>query len=86
VDQQGNSAVNIGSIVSGMPTVFARASLFDNAMNNVRDKDATASGLVLFYKSLLNEWKGFISCLALNYKDISIQRVHLAYYRRLSRW
>jgi hypothetical protein len=28
VDQQGNSAVNIGSIVSGMPTVFARASLF----------------------------------------------------------
>jgi hypothetical protein len=48
-------------------------------MNNVRDKDATASGLVLFYKSLLNEWKGFISCLALNYKDISIQRVELAY-------
>lgn len=79
VDQQGNSAVNIGSIVSGMPTVFARAGLFDNALNNVPDKDAEVTGLLLFYKSLISEWKGFIACLALNYKDISIQRVHLAY-------
>ncbi|MBB5395074.1 hypothetical protein [Mucilaginibacter sp. AK015] len=79
VDQQGNSAVNIGSIVSGMPTVFARAALFDNALNNVQDKNAEAAGLMLFYKSLISEWKGFISCLALNYKDISIQRVPLAY-------
>jgi hypothetical protein len=79
VDQQGNSAVNIGSIVSGMPTVFARAGLFDNAMNNVRDQDAAGSGLMLFYRSLLSEWKGFISCLALNYKDLGIQRVELAY-------
>jgi len=79
LDQQGNSTVNIGSIVSGMPTVFARAALFDNALNNVQDKDAEVAGLMLFYKSLISEWKGFISCLALNYKDISIQRVHLAY-------
>src|SRR5690606_912075 len=46
---------------------------------NVTDKDAEASGLLLFYKSLISEWKGFISCIALNYKDISIDRVHLAY-------
>lgn len=79
VDQQGNSSVNIGTIVSGMPTVFARAGLFDNALNNLPDKDADASGLMLFYKSLISEWKGFISCLALNYKDISIRRVPLVY-------
>jgi hypothetical protein len=79
VDQEGNSSVNIGSIVSGMPTVFARANLFDNALNNVQDKDAEVAGLMLFYKSLISEWKGFISCLALNYKDITIQRVQLTY-------
>jgi hypothetical protein len=79
VDQQGASAVNIGSIVSGVPTVFARASLFDNAFNNVLDQEAAASGLMLFYKSLISEWKGFIACLALNYKDISIERIQLAY-------
>lgn len=84
VDQQGNAPVNIGSIVSGMPTIFARAALFDNALSNVQDKDAEVSGLLLFYKSLISEWKGFISCLALNYKDIGIQRVDLAYSDGLS--
>jgi len=79
VDQDGTSSVNIGSIVSGIPSVFARASLFENALNNVLDKDADAAGLMLFYKSLLSEWKGFISCLALNYKDIEINRVKLTY-------
>jgi hypothetical protein len=79
VDQDGTSSVNIGSIVSGIPSVFARASLFENALNNVLDKDADAAGLMLFYKSLLSEWKGFISCLALNYKDIEINRVKLIY-------
>jgi hypothetical protein len=77
VDQDGTSSVNIGSIVSGIPSVFARASLFENALNNVLDKDADAAGLMLFYKSLVSEWKGFISCLALNYKDIEINRVKL---------
>lgn len=79
IDQQGNSTVNIGSIVSGIPTIFARAGLFNNALTNVQDKEAEVSGLLLFYKSLISEWKGFISCLALNYKDISIQRVQLGY-------
>jgi len=79
VDQQGNTSVNIGTVVSGMPTVFARAALFDNALNNVQDQDAEVSGLLLFYKSLISEWKGFISCLALNYKDLNIQRIHLVY-------
>ncbi|MXV14292.1 hypothetical protein [Hufsiella ginkgonis] len=79
VDQQGGSSANIGSIVSGMPTVFARAGLFEQALMHVQDKDAEASGLLAFYKSLVNEWRGLISCIALNYKDLSIQRVHLAY-------
>ncbi|MEI7527206.1 MAG: hypothetical protein WCJ95_22850, partial [Mariniphaga sp.] len=79
IDKDGNTTVDIGAIVSGMPSVFARANLFNSALNNVTDMKADASGLMLFYKSLISEWKGFISCLALNYKDFKIERVHLAY-------
>ena len=79
VDKEGNSSVNIGTIVSGIPSVFARANLFKSALDNIQDKDAAASGLMLFYKSLISEWKGFISCIALNYKDIEVNRIHLAY-------
>lgn len=79
VDKNGNTSVDIGSIVSGMPTGYARANLFKNALDAAADKDADASGLMLFYKSLISEWKGFISCLALNYKDIDKVRVRLSY-------
>jgi hypothetical protein len=79
IDKDGNSSVDIGSIVSGMPTVYARANLFRNALDAVTDKDAEASGLIRFYKSLINEWKGFIACIALDYKDIQVDRIHLAY-------
>lgn len=79
IEKDGTSKVDIGAIVSGMPTVYARANLFRNALDNVTDKDAAASGLILFYKSLINEWRGLISCIALNYKDLEIQRLRLQY-------
>ncbi len=79
VEQDGTSTVNIGTIVSGIPSVFARATLFKSALDNVLDKEAEAAGLMLFYKSLISEWKGFISCIALNYKDITVHRIPLAY-------
>ena len=79
IDKDGNTSVDIGSIVSGMPTVFARADMFRNALDNVTDLKAEATGLMLFYKALINEWKGFVSCIALNYKDLEIVPVHLTY-------
>ncbi|MET0573489.1 MAG: hypothetical protein ABWZ79_18865 [Pedobacter agri] len=79
VDQEGNSPVNIGTVVSGIPSVFARANLFKVALDSFRDKQANAAGLMLFYKSLISEWKGFISCIALNYKDITADRISLSY-------
>lgn len=79
IDKEGNSSVNIGTIVSGIPSVFARANLFKSALDNIQDKDAAADGMMLFYKSLIREWKGFISCIALNYKDIEVNRVYLSY-------
>lgn len=79
IEQDGTAKVDIGAIVSGMPTVYARANLFRNALDNVTDKSAEVSGLMLFYKSLITEWRGLISCIALNYKDIEIQRMRLQY-------
>lgn len=79
IEKDGTSKVDIGAIVSGMPTVFARANLFRNALDNVTDKSAEVSGLMLFYKSLIDEWRGFISCIALNYKDLKVERLKLQY-------
>ena len=79
VDKDGKSEVNIGAIVSGMPTVFARSNLFINALNAITDKTAEANGLLGFYKSLVDEWRGFISCIALSYQDIEVKRIHLVY-------
>lgn len=79
IEKDGLAKVDIGAIVSGMPTVYARANLFRNALDNVTDKNAESSGLMLFYKNLINEWRGLISCIALNYKDIEIQRLRLQY-------
>ena len=79
VDQDGNSAVNVGTIVSGIPSVFARANLFKSALDHIQDKDAEVTGLMLLYKAMISEWKGFISCIALNYKDIESNRINLSY-------
>jgi len=79
VDKDGKSEVNIGAIVSGMPTVFARANMFINALNAISDKTAKVDGLLGFYKSLIDEWRGFISCIALDYSEIKVRRIFLAY-------
>jgi hypothetical protein len=79
IEKDGTSKVDIGAIVSGMPTVFARANLFRNALDNITDRNAEATGLMLFYKSLIDEWRGLIGCIALNYKDLKIERLKLQY-------
>lgn len=79
VDKDGKSDVNIGSIVSGMPTVFARANMFVNALTVVSDKAAKVDGLLGFYKSLIDEWRGIIACIALEYSEIKIKRIYLTY-------
>ena len=33
IDKDGNTTVDIGSIVSGMPSVFARANMFKNSFS-----------------------------------------------------
>ena len=69
----------LSSVISGMPTIFARANMFRVAMESVSDPDQSSEGLIAFYGSLINEWKGLISCIALNPEKISVKRVELSY-------
>lgn len=70
---------NIGAVVSGMPTIFARANLFKLALNYINDQDKAASGLMGFYRSLVDEWRGFIACIALDYANVRSERIYLQY-------
>lgn len=70
---------NVGSIVSGVPTVFARANMFRNAIDNVVDNEMDGSGLIHFYKYLIDEWRGLIACVALNHEKLEVKRVPLTY-------
>lgn len=77
-----DSKSDLTSVVSGMPTVFARANLFKLAIDYVevpdRERDE-ADGLLNFYKNLVDEWRGFIACIALDYTRIGVRRIRLAY-------
>ena len=77
--KDGQNVGNIGAIVSGMPSIFARANLFKLALNYISDKNAEATGLMVFYKSLTDEWRGFIACLALDYANVKAERIMLRY-------
>lgn len=73
---------DLTSVVSGMPTAFARANLFKLAIDYVQEPDDKAErteGLMNFYSNLVDEWRGFIACLALDYTRIEIKRIRLSY-------
>lgn len=72
--------VDVSAIVSGVPTVFARADLFSHALNEIQTirKDASV-GLNQYYINLVDEWRGLIACIALNNTAIEIRRITLAY-------
>ena len=70
---------DLSTVVSGMPSVFARAFLFKNALDQVKDPSQANSGLAKFYESLIDEWRGLISCIALDYQNVRVERVPLAY-------
>lgn len=55
------------TLISGVPTPWARAKLFWFAFDYLQRQDAniTTSGLIEFYGILRDEWKGIISLIAL---------------------
>ncbi len=71
-------ASNIGALVSGIPTPFARANMFKDALNS-NGEGGTSENLTNYYASLVKEWRGFIACIALDYSRIDVKRVWLVY-------
>jgi hypothetical protein len=69
----------VSQIVSGMPTVFSRANQFKLALDYITDSNENNDGLLKFYESLVDEWRGLIACIALDSKNISVDRISLAY-------
>lgn len=69
-----------GAIVSGIPTVFARANLFKLALDNYRNSSTKDSkSMSLYYEELVGEWFGLITCIALEGLKVTIKRVDLVY-------
>lgn len=70
-----------GSLVSGIPTAFARVDLFKSAFNSkIGSETSTSTGnLYKYYDELIDEWRGFLACLALDYPNIRVRRVNLEY-------
>ena len=75
-----NKDTNIGSLVSGIPTAFARVDLFTEAIEFCGSgSKPVANNLTSYFPILVDEWRGFIACLALDYPQISVRRINLAY-------
>ena len=74
---------NVGELVSGIPSAFARVDLFKTALdyvsNTTAGSDSNALNLVSYYTQLVNEWRGLIACIALDYAYISVRSISLTY-------
>jgi hypothetical protein len=59
-------AATLNTMISGVPTPWARARLFGFALKYTQeDPNIRTTGLIKFYNSLVAEWKGLIATLAL---------------------
>ncbi|MDE6078891.1 MAG: hypothetical protein K2G35_02375 [Duncaniella sp.] len=72
---------NIAQLVSGIPSAFARVDLFKNAIDHlaVSTGSADTNSLLSYYRRLVDEWKGLIACLALDYAHVTARRIDLKY-------
>jgi hypothetical protein len=69
----------LNKLISGIPTPFARAIMFKYAINYVGQAGEELTGLMSFYKTLQDEWKGLIACIALDNQPLSIEKITLEY-------
>lgn len=69
------------AIVSGIPTVFARANMFSLALSYSGDSmsNAASAGMIEYYNDLVDEWLGLITCIALDSGKLQIKRIELDY-------
>ena len=77
VSEEDGDISKLGTVISGMPSVYARANMFPIALKKSKNKSSKNQGLVKFFESLVSEWRGLIACIALNNKKITIKRINL---------
>lgn len=70
------SADKIASLISGVPTPWARAKLFKFALGTLANPDPaiTNSGLTQYYEMLHGEWRGLLALMALHSDRIRISK------------
>ncbi len=75
---------DLNQIISGIPTPWARAMIFKYAIEYMPDAGNTQNpqGLLAFYKTLQDEWKGIMACLVLDKTPITVEKVTLEYENR----
>lgn len=81
ITPQLSKGTNVGQLVSGIPTAFARVDLFKTALDHVAtsSSDTAANNLVGYYSQLVDEWRGLIACMGLDYAHINVRRIELSY-------
>lgn len=67
---------NREAVVTGMPSIFARSKMFKLAFESANSVGSPS--MMKVYADLLDEWKGFVACIALN-TNLQIHRVYLQY-------
>ena len=73
------SDADIAAMVSGIPTVFARANMFGTALAYSSSIKNSTSALNKYYLGLVDEWRGAIACIALDSNAIDVRRIELGY-------
>ncbi|MDE6299193.1 MAG: hypothetical protein K2M10_06070, partial [Muribaculaceae bacterium] len=70
---------NFASLISGIPTAFARVDLFKTAFEVSDDNAAASRNLVAYYADLTSEWRGFVAAIALDYANFKAYKIDLKY-------
>jgi len=69
----------LNKLISGIPTPFARAEMFKYAIKYIGNNTDNLTGLLSFYNTIKDEWKGLIACIALDNQPITIEKIKLDY-------
>lgn len=70
---------DVSALVSGIPTVFARANMFGTALAYSSSIKGSANSLNKYYLDLIDEWRGAIACIALDSNTIDVRPIDLGY-------
>lgn len=70
---------DVAAMVSGIPTVFARANMFNTALSYSSSIKDSTNALNQYYLRLVDEWRGVIACIALDPNVIDVRAIELSY-------